>query len=178
MSNIEFESERLIYRKFNEHDFPALLKLHSDIENMRYRRDGVKNEAETRKYMEWVISEANAKERKEFWLAAVRKTDNVLIGEAILRNIHETPELGWLVDKNHCRQGYGTEIGNSLLKYGFERLKSHRIISACFTDNHSSYRLMEKLGMRREAHFIKSVLRGNEWCDRFQYAILRDEWRK
>ena len=43
-----------------------------------------------------------------------------------------------------------------------------------------SYGIMEKIGMRREAHYVKNY-RGNsalnyEWCDKYQYAILREEW--
>ena len=177
MKFINFESERLIYRKFNEDDFPVLFKWHSDIENMGYRRDGVKTESETRKFMEWIIAEANAEECKNFWFAVVRKEDNKLIGEAILKDVPEKPEIGWLVHKDYWRQGYGTEIGNALLKLSFEILNLRRIIAACHVDNHASYKLMERIGMRREAHFVKEKPYGNDWCDRFQYAILQDEWK-
>ena len=178
MKFIEFESEHLIYRKFNESDFPVLLSWHTDVENMGYRRDGVKSETETREYMEWIISEANADECTNFWFAAVCKTSNNLIGEAILKSVPEKPEyeIGWLVDKSHWRKGYGTEIGNALLKYSFGVMNLHRIIASCHVDNHDSYKLMERIGMRREAHFVKAVLYGETWCDRFQYAVLREEW--
>ena len=178
MNFTNHESERLYFRKFNEDDFPILYKWHNCAENMGYRRDGVKNEEETRNFMNWIISEANMEPCKIFWFAAVRKSDNILIGEALIKEVPQKPEyeIGWLVDKNHWGQGYGTEIGGAMLKYGFAVLNLHRIIAACHVDNHASYKLMEKLGMRREAHFIKSVLYGSEWCDRLQYAILREEW--
>jgi len=36
--------------------------------------------------------------------------------------------------------------------------------------------VMEKLGMRREAHFRKDVMEKGEWRDSYLYAILREEW--
>lgn len=66
------------------------------------------------------------------------------------------------------------------MKLGFDTLGVRRIVADCNALNRGSYRIMELIGMRREAHFIKSN-RGNsalnhEWCDRYQYAILKEEW--
>jgi len=176
MKFIEFESKRLIYRKFREDDFSVMFDWHSNAENMGYRSDGVKTEARMREYLNGVIAEANEDECKNFWFAAVRKDDNVLIGEGLIMDIPEKPEIGWLVGKDYWQRGYGTEIGSALLRYSFEILNLRRVIAGCHVDNHASYKLMEKIGMRREAHFIKARKIGNEWCDRYQYAILREEW--
>ena len=172
----EFEHENFIFRKFNADDFSTVFSWHKDSENMGYRRDGVKTESETRKYLEWIIAEANADVCKNFWFAVVRKADNKLLGEGILLDVPEKPEMGWLIDKHYWGQGYGTEVGYALLKFGFDVLNLRRIIAACHVDNHASYRLMEKIGMRREAHFVKEKLYGVDWCDRYQYAILQEEW--
>ena len=38
-------------------------------------------------------------------------------------------------------------------------------------------RVMEKLGMQREAHFRQCVKRGEkQWGDEYLYAILEEEW--
>lgn len=89
----------------------------------------------------------------------------------------------------HCKDfyfatgvlGYGTEMGKALLNFAFGTIGLRRIIAGCNAENIASYRIMEKIGMRREAHFIKAQ-HGNkelnvDWCDRFQYAILREEWQ-
>ena len=174
----EFESERLIFRKFSEDDFPVMYSWHRDAENMGFRRDGVKTEEETREFLHSIIADANEDECENFWFAVVRKTDGKLIGDGILFHIGNWPEIGWLVDKKYWRQGYGGEIGRALLKYGFETVKLHRIIAACHADNHASRKLIEGLRMRREAHFIKAQLHNGVWGDRYQYAILREEWEK
>ncbi len=51
------------------------------------------------------------------------------------------------------------------------REKTHEVITRC-----ASWRVMEKLGMRREAHFVKDAFRKGEWRDSYLYAILADEW--
>jgi RimJ/RimL family protein N-acetyltransferase len=178
MKFTEFESERLMYRKFDENDFSVVFEWHGDKDNMGYRRDGVKTDAETQEYLNWIIDESNVDECKNFWFAAVRKEDNILIGEGLIKDVPKKPEIGWLVGKNYWQNGYGTEIGNALLKYSFEVLGLHRVIAACHVENHASYKLMERIGMRREAYFVKERLYGSEWCDRYQYAILHEEWTK
>jgi RimJ/RimL family protein N-acetyltransferase len=45
-------------------------------------------------------------------------------------------------------------------------------------DNAGSWRLMERLGMRREAHFVKNCYHDGVWVDEYVYAILAEEWRE
>ena len=53
----------------------------------------------------------------------------------------------------------------------------HRVIATCETDNAASVRVMERLGMRREAHFQQCYLREDGTCsDEYFYAVLADEW--
>lgn len=59
----------------------------------------------------------------------------------------------------------------------FGELNKHRVIAITDTENTAAYRLLEKLGFRREGHFIKNVFFKGAWGDGYQYALLRDEWR-
>jgi len=182
MKFIELESKRLIYRKFKYDDLPIFADWRGNPENNKYRQSEPRNEAETSDYLNFLISKSNEEECSYFGFAVVLKTDNTLIGAGFLININDDPEVGWEIHRDYWRQGYGTEIGETMLRLGFEILNLRRIIAGCNARNIGSYRIMEKIGMRREAHFIKAQ-RGNsvlnyEWCDRFQYAILQEEWIK
>ena len=87
-------------------------------------------------------------------------------------------ELGWVVDPAHAGQGYATEAATALLRICFEDLGLRRVIAQCFADNVASWRLMEKLGMRRETHTVRESLhRSGEWLDGYAYAMLAEEWR-
>jgi len=88
-------------------------------------------------------------------------------------------ELGWVIDPAHAGQGFATEAARALLRICFEDLGLRRVIAQCFADNVASWRLMEKLGMRRESHSVRESLhRRGEWLDGFAYAILAEEWRE
>ena len=67
-------------------------------------------------------------------------------------------ELGWVIDPAHAGQGYATEAATALLRICFEDLGLRRVIAQCFADNVASWRLMEKLGMRRETHTVRESL--------------------
>jgi len=87
-------------------------------------------------------------------------------------------ELGWVVDPAHAGQGYATEAATALLRICFEGLGLRRVVAQCFADNVASWRLMEKLGMRRETHTVRESLhRSGEWLDGYAYAMLAEEWR-
>ena len=88
-------------------------------------------------------------------------------------------ELGWVIDPAHAGRGYATEAVEELLRMGFEELGLRRIVANCFADNEPSWRLMERVGMRREMHTrADSLHRSGRWLDGYGYAILADEWRR
>jgi RimJ/RimL family protein N-acetyltransferase len=87
-------------------------------------------------------------------------------------------ELGWCLDPEHAGRGYATEAVAALIRLCFEDLGLRRVTANCFADNEASWRLMERLGMRREIHTLRESLhRSGEWLDGMGYALLADEWR-
>jgi RimJ/RimL family protein N-acetyltransferase len=73
--------------------------------------------------------------------------------------------------------GFATEGSILLLRLGFEVLGLHRIMGSCDARNTGSARVMERLGMRREAHFRESEIFKGEWGDELIYAMLASEWQ-
>jgi RimJ/RimL family protein N-acetyltransferase len=87
-------------------------------------------------------------------------------------------ELGWTIAPAFAGQGYATEAVAGLMRICFEDLGLRRVTALCFAANVASWRLMERLGMRREEHNVRDSLhRSGEWLDGFGYALLSDEWR-
>lgn len=86
-------------------------------------------------------------------------------------------DVGWFIHKDHQNNGYATEAGAEMLKFGFEYLGFRRITAHCHADNVKSYRVMEKLKMRREGRFVKDhKYKGGVWADSYAYAILKEEY--
>ena len=85
--------------------------------------------------------------------------------------------LGWVLDPAHTGNGYATEAVRALLDYCFASLGLRRVVANCFLANDTSWRLMERVGMRREGHAIaESLHRSGQWLDTVTYAVLADEW--
>ncbi|KQY23490.1 GCN5 family acetyltransferase [Cellulomonas sp. Root485] len=121
-------------------------------------------------------------------LTLVVELDGRVIGDLMLQIedswAQDDPErprqavLGWVLDPEHGGQGYATEAVAELLRISFEDLGLRRVRAVCFADNEPSWRLMERLGMRREEHSVRDALhRSRGWIDGLTYALLADEWR-
>lgn len=137
-------------------------------------------------------SEFVERARKPEWASTTLTIEHngVLIGDLMLREanpyaqgevkeqvVSTGAEIGWSIDPAYGGQGYATEAAAELLRVAFEELGLHRVTALCFADNEASWRLMERLGMRREAHNVKDSLhRDRGWVDGLAYAILAEEW--
>jgi RimJ/RimL family protein N-acetyltransferase len=87
-------------------------------------------------------------------------------------------ELGWVLDPAYTGVGFATEAVVELLRYCFEELDVHRVVANCFLGNDTSWRLMQRVGMRREMHAVQESLhRSGQWLDTVGYAVLDDEWK-
>jgi RimJ/RimL family protein N-acetyltransferase len=81
-------------------------------------------------------------------------------------------DIGFVFHPAYHGKGYAFEAAREMLRLGVERVRFRRIEGRCDARNGASARLMERLGMRREAHFVE-----NEWGSELVYAILAREWR-
>ncbi|WDR05447.1 GNAT family protein [Devosia rhodophyticola] len=114
-------------------------------------------------------------------LAAQHKESGSVIGEVSLiwrKQDARQVELGWIFHPDWQGMGYASEAAECLLNLAFEEGDMHRAMARCGTQNVTSWRLMERLGMRREAHFREHSLFKGKWDEEYIYAILRREWRQ
>ena len=184
MKFIEFESERLRFRKFHENDAETVLRWGSNPDNVKYTKfDGSNKIEESRKFIADCIMLAVTDDCLDFEFAVESKETGDMIGsvQIICINEHEA-SLGYSFLPEHWNKGYGTECVKELIKFGFNKLGLHRIIAKCDAEHYASYNIMQKAGMRREGYFIKNrrgnIVLNHEWRDELFYAILREEWEK
>ena len=86
-------------------------------------------------------------------------------------------EIGWSLHPDAQGRGLATEGAREMLRLGFDELGLHRIVAGCDSRNTASLRVMERLGMRREAEFIDSEYFKGEWASEIVCAMLESEWR-
>ncbi|WP_341873563.1 GNAT family protein [Roseibium denhamense] len=132
-----------------------------------------------RKLDDWVEMNALSGEGTlEF--AICRADGGGLIGDISLRitNVEAgQAEIGFSLHPGRQGKGYALEAASAFLEFGFGALKLHRIFGRCDARNAGSWKLMERLGMRREAHFREHALFKGEWDEEYYYAILNREWQ-
>lgn len=86
-------------------------------------------------------------------------------------------DIGYVIAPEFAGRGFASEAAAELLRICFEDLGLRRVTAECLADNAASWRVMEKLGMRREAVTRKASLhRTRGWLDAYGYALLADEW--
>ncbi|MEU6268041.1 GNAT family N-acetyltransferase [Saccharopolyspora shandongensis] len=113
-------------------------------------------------------------------LAVVSPELDAVVGQVELvwhSEANRQAEVGYIFNPDYQGKGLATEAAREVLRLGFEDLGLHRIIGRCNALNAASARLMERLGMRREAHFRQNTQVKGVWRDELVYAILRSEWQ-
>jgi RimJ/RimL family protein N-acetyltransferase len=108
------------------------------------------------------------------------KGEGILVGELAMGFIsatHAHYEVGYVFDPAYAGRGYAAEGTAMIIELAFSGLGAHRVSGRLDARNDPSARVLEKLGMRREAHFIENEYVKGEWTDELVYAILAPEWR-
>lgn len=102
------------------------------------------------------------------------------VGEIVFRIEeieHARAEIGYRVSPDCAGKGVCSEACRLLIDYLFSQLKLHKVVAKCDPANHASYRVMEKLGMQKEAHFKRHFKVGDRWTDQVDYGILASDWK-
>ena len=102
-----------------------------------------------------------------------------LIGDIAVRVDADEPRqatVGFTLAADAQGHGYATEALRTVISLLFTQYSVHRICADCDTRNHRSVALLERIGMRREAHHHKSAWWKGEWTDEYVYALLAEEW--
>jgi RimJ/RimL family protein N-acetyltransferase len=174
------ETERLLLRPFDEGDLHALYAMQSDEDVVRYLYHDVRSLDEVRTALARKIAAVAIRgEGDGLGLAAILRATGELVADLSLWCVsegHEQGELGFVVHPAHQRRGYAAEAARPLLDFAFDTVRFHRVVGRTEARNIGSARVLEKLGMRREAHFIENEWVKGEWQSELVYAMLAEEW--
>ncbi len=175
------ETERLSLRPFKASDLDVLHRLQSLPEVVRYLRWGSRSRTEVAAELEQRIHQTRiAAEGDTLILAVTLRDGGALIGDVnlhLLSTRDQQGKFGFVLLPEYHGQGYGREAAMATLALGFDTMGLHRIDGYCDARNTASARLMERLGMRREARSRKNKILKGEWAELYIYAMLAAEWR-
>jgi ribosomal-protein-alanine N-acetyltransferase len=176
----EFESDRLLFRKFLLSDAKDLLLIRSNDDVMRFM-DVIRFEsiADAVKMIQ-SVEESYKKETGINW-GIVEKHSNNFIGYfGFWRMIpeHCRAEIGYALKPEYWGKGYMYETINRMVKFGFENIKLHSIEANVNPENERSKKVLEKIGFEKEAYFRENYLFNNQFLDSIIYSLLEKDLAK
>ncbi|NGP17932.1 GNAT family N-acetyltransferase [Devosia aurantiaca] len=174
-------TERLRLRPFTRGDVDAVHSYRSRPDVARYLFDAPLSREDCALAVQQRTTQLHLdQEGDRIILAVESQADGVLLGEISLiwrSSEARQGEVGWIFHPAYQGKGFASEAARRLIHLAFENGEFHRLYARCDAGNVASWRLMERLGMRREAHFREHAVFKGEWDEEFYYAILLREWQ-
>ena len=181
--SIELRTKRLLLRRYRQEDLGDLIEYANSPGWERYLVNVpypyTKQVAE--KFLAMFLDTATWE--KEGILANFALVLNgKVVGEVYLNQQahdreNERTEIGYSLSSQHWNKGLMTEAARAVLNWSFETYSINRMFATCDPRNTGSWRVMEKLGMKREGQLRNHVVWNGEARDQLYYGLLRSEWK-
>jgi RimJ/RimL family protein N-acetyltransferase len=181
IATLPVRTDRLILRRFMQSDIDDIIEFTADPSVSR-ETTSIQREDRSRvaEYVETQNGLSLFEAGKCVDLAVeLRETGKVIGLLSFVGNGERQGEIGWGFGIDHRGRGLATEAARRLMSFAFGDCGYHRVFAGTVYTNTRSWKLMERLGMRKEAHFVKAHVPaepGGEWVDTVRYATLAEEW--
>ena len=170
----EIQTRRLLLRTFRESDYDDLYEFLSQLEGDEFEGyPGITYE-NGREHLKYRLGS------EEFFAIELTEAGKVIGNIYCGKRDYAAKEVGYIVNKRYQKRGYAIEALSAVIALAF-REGAHRVYAECDPRNVPSWKLLEKVGMRREACFRQNIWfrrdeNGNPiWKNTLVYAILEDE---
>jgi aminoglycoside 6'-N-acetyltransferase len=171
---------RLTLRRFRAEDAAALAAYRSDPDVARFQGwESPFLEEQAAAFIAELAGTHPDTAGEWFQLAVTETATGELVGDVGMGPDGDDPRLariGFTVAPARQGRGLATEAVTAVLDHLFRVRGKHRVAADCDVRNTASVALLERVGMRREAHHLASSWWKGEWTDEYVYAVLADEW--
>ncbi len=168
------ETERLIISELEEKDIPFIVeylqhRIYSDLtSNIPYPYT-----VEHAQF--WLKMSKEAFENHTGFTFGIRNKEGQLIGAIGLHDREDDKaEMGYWIGIPFWNKGYVTEAAKAMVDFGFKELDLNKIFATHFLHNPASGKIMEKIGMEKEALLKQHVKKDGEYHDLAMYSIFKD----
>jgi len=192
---VELTTDRLLLRPFTMDDVDDVLEYINDLEWAEYQVN-IQSVPYTRKDVETLVAMFSDPSYWETGHPELPSTGNgagllqifavvfegKVIGEVALNQRgedrpNERAELAYSLSRQHWGKGLMTEAARVVMNWAFQTYSFNRIYAWCDPRNIGSWRVLEKLGMKREGQLRSHLKWNDEFRDQLYYGILRAEWK-
>ncbi|MEP6262694.1 MAG: GNAT family protein [Gillisia sp.] len=179
---MNFKTERIIIRPVEIGDKESIFTYRADPETSKYLSLTPQTVEDVEEFITKTSREINVP-GTWFQFVIIEKVTNQLIGDIGIHFLetdseNKQVEIGYTLDSRFRGNGYASEALSVIIEYLVSKLNKHRIIASIDPANLDSIKLVERLGFRKEAHFIESLFFRGKWVDDLIYAILGREWKE
>ena len=172
-------SRRLCLRRLQGSDAETLYFYRSSPQINQYQCWRPESIEEVREFIEKQTELLLDTPNTWFQLAICDKDSGTMLGDCGFHFLDQNScqsEIGFTIYTPYQGNGYAEEAATAMISYLFFELAKHRVIASVDPRNFPSVQVLERVGLRKEAHFRKSFWFDNDWVDDVVYAILADEW--
>ena len=171
----EISTDRLLLRQLTLADAPAVQRLRSNVDVMKYiNRPLTKTIEEAEKWIN-VIVEALAKNEGITWCICLKEAPLEHVGSIGLWRIEKEnhrAEIGYMLEPSLQGKGIMYEAIQKVLDYGFGKLKLHSIEGQIDPRNSASAALLRKAGFVQEGYFKENYFVCGRFADTAVYSLL------
>ena len=175
---MDLETKRLLLRPVKPEDKSDVFEYRSDAEANKYQGWIPKTIEDVEIFISKIAKKFN-EPKSWFQFVIIEKDSQRILGDIgvhFFDNENKQVEIGCTLNKIFQNKGFATEAVKEVIDYLFKELNKHRIIASIDPNNKSSIRLVERIGFRKEAHFIESLFINGEWCDDLIFALIEKDW--
>lgn len=172
------ETERLIIRPITHDDKNEVFEYRSDKETNKYQGWIPTELSDVENFIGKISKQIDEPETWFQFIVLEKETQKIIgdLGIHFFDRENKQTEIGCTLNKKFQNKGYATEAVKTIIDYLFKELNKHRIITSIDPENKNSIRLVERIGFRKEAHFVESILIDGKWVDDLIYAITEKDW--
>ena len=176
-----FETERLRVRGFTPDDVEPFVSYRADPEVARYQSWADYTLEQGQSFVESLQRAEPGVPGEWFQLALEARSSGALVGDLALHVDADEPrqaEVGFTLDPAYQGEGLATEALRGFLDWLFPTFGLHRVVAVTDALNTPAAGLLERVGLRREAHFVDNVFFKGAWGSEYLYAVLEREWTR
>lgn len=110
----------------------------------------------------------------------IHEADQKLIG---IVDIHEIDRVNLkcqiectIADKAYENKGFGTQAFQQAVRYCFDEMGMHKVMSSAFDFNEKWIRILKNLGFTQEGCLREHALKNESYCDKYVFGLLQEEY--